>query len=74
MLADFDAKYRQHLRSFFFGKTSRDTDVSNPPRSASQSAISTLCLGAESRRDHIDLRSRRFLSMIILKLPVYPTH
>ncbi|SRR6266478_7313155 len=38
MPAEFDAKYQQQLRPFSFGKTSRDTAVSNPPRSASQSA------------------------------------
>jgi len=31
-------KYPQHLRRFSSGKSSRDTAVSNPPRSASQSS------------------------------------
>jgi hypothetical protein len=37
MLADFDAKHLQHLRPFSYGRVSRDTDGSNPPRSTSQS-------------------------------------
>src|SRR5260370_19416497 len=38
-IADFDAKYLRHFRPVSFEKTSRDTDVSNPLRSAKQSAI-----------------------------------
>jgi hypothetical protein len=38
-LADFDTKDREHLRRFSVGKNSRDTEGSNPPRSATQSAI-----------------------------------
>src|SRR5260370_4030404 len=36
-LTDFDAKDREHLRRFSVGKNSRDTESSNPPRSAAQS-------------------------------------
>src|SRR5258708_2171829 len=38
MLADFRTKFLQYSRRFSFGETSRDTGVSNPPRSAKQSA------------------------------------
>src|SRR5260370_26931811 len=38
MLADFDPKFPQYSLRFSFTKVSRDTAVSNPPRSASQSS------------------------------------
>src|ERR1039458_6769050 len=42
MQPNCDAKYLQHLRAFSFEKTSRDTGVSNPPRSSKQSGISAI--------------------------------
>jgi hypothetical protein len=37
MPAELDAKFLQHYRGFSFRWVSRDTDVSNPPRSATES-------------------------------------
>src|SRR5208282_4742488 len=48
MLANLAAKFSQYSRGVPLGKTSRDTGGSNPPRSASQSAISAL--SAENSR------------------------
>jgi len=39
MLTDFEAKFLQYSRGFSFAKVSRDTDVSSPPCSATQSGM-----------------------------------
>jgi len=58
MLADFYTKFLQYSRRFSFGKTSRDTGVSNPPRSASQSSKNALspreCLRGELKRAQVN--------------------
>jgi hypothetical protein len=51
MLANFDTKNPQRSQPFSFEKTSRDTDVSNPPCSSSQSKQNEVSPKAEQTNE-----------------------